>query len=300
MRRTRRLLISLVSISFAVAVGLGPPASAQDGCTLLTVEEVTTAFGLDGVTSEASGTFCSFSSDATSVFIILQPGADLAAQREQYADATDSTVAGLPALVTEEGRSVVVGLPGQVLGLTYYGDTAWTEALPILTDLLELAVPRAPAGPSAEDMARLTALLPETIGGLPTTLRSFGGDLLLGFMDQTAAPVITLNEALAAQGLTAADILLVGRETTDEDNGDSVVAILIKGADAAQLVEPLFAAFDSGDEPRVVTPIEVGGRAALRIEGGSQGPVVAAASGDVILAATVPEAELESVLSRLP
>jgi hypothetical protein len=300
MRRVRRLLVSFASVALAATVGLAPAASAQEGCTLLTVAEVEAALGITGTTGQGSGSFCTFSGTGESVYLVVQPGSDLASQRAQYTDATDTTVAGLPALITETGRSIVVELPGQIMGISHYGGKPWAEMVPILTGLLELAVPRAPAGPSPEDVARLTAMLPETIGGLPTTLQSFSGDLLLGFMPQTEAPVLALNEALAAQGKTAADILLVGRETDDSDNQDSVVAVLIKGADASRLLEPLFRAFVSSEAPATFTPVEVAGRPATRIERADQGTLVVMASGDVLLAATVPESELESVFARLP
>lgn len=304
MRRVRRLLVSLVAVALATTVGLAPSASAQgEGeCTLLTVPEVEAAFAITGVVSQGgSNAFCSFGGTA-SLLIAIQPGADLASQRSQYPDGTDATIAGLPAWVTETGRSIAVELPGQILGISYYGELPWADALPILTSLAELAVPRAPAGPSPEDIARLEALLPETINGMPTTVQSFGGDLLFGFMDQTAAPVIALTEALAAQGKTASDVLFVGRETDDDEDDHSVVAVLIKGADASQLVEPLFRAFAATSEGEATfTPIDVGGRTLTRIEGASeQETLVVATSGDVILAASVPDAELESVFAALP
>ncbi len=302
MRRSKRLVASIAVLVLTLGVGVAPPAMAQEEeCALLTVAEVESALGATGLEATGSSTFCSFSSEGLALLMVVQPGGGLDTQREQYPDGTDTTIAGAPALVSEASRTIAVELPGQVLSISHYAELPWADAAPILTGLLELAIPRVPAGPSPEDIARLEALIPATINGSPITIESYSGDLLFAFMEQTDPGVIALNEAMAAQGKVAADVLFVGGETESEDDEYSVVAVLIKGADASQLVQPLFGAFAaSGDEAATFTPIEVGGRSAVRIKGAAEETLVAATSGDVILAASVPEAELESVLAALP
>ncbi len=302
MRRSMRWLATAAVAASCLLGGATATVVAQgDECSLLTADEVKAALSMTEVQVTGGATYCMFSGD--SMFSIAsQPGADLAQQKAGYADAVDTTIAGNPAVSSEAGSAVVVGLPGQLLLANYYGSLAWDAALPAVTGLLELAIPRVPPGPDPADVARLQALIPETISGSPTKVQSFGGDLLLGFMDQTAAPVIALNEAFAAQGKSAADVLFVGGETEDTEDEYSVVAVLIKGADAGALLEPLFNAFSSSSDGQATfTPTDVAGRPAVDIKGATdQERLVAMTSGDVILAATVPDAELEAVFAKLP
>jgi hypothetical protein len=299
--RTRRLLMA--TLPLVLSLGGAPAALAQDApssdCTLLTLPEVEAALGASGLTAQGSGSFCVFSGDET-VYLVLQPGSDLAVQRDQLTDEVETEIAGHPALTTESGSGVLVELPGSLLTLNYSGSMGWDKALPALTSLAELAIPRVPAGPSAEDLARLKALLPAQINGGPVTLQTFSGDLLLGFMDAASEPVKALNDALVAQGKSAKDILLVGEETDATDDDYSVVAVWLDGGDMAPLVEPLFRAFAQDGTDIAFSPIQVGGRDAVRIDRAEQPTLVVMVSGDVALAATVPEAELESVMAPLP
>ena len=236
MGRVRRLLVSLVSVAMAASVGLAPSASAQEGCTLLTVPEVEAALGVTGVTETGASSFCTFSDGTASLYVVVQPGSDLASQR-RLVPRWHRCDRGRPVRPgpRRPAAQSCVELPGQVVGISYIGEKAWAETLPILTGLLELAVPRVPAGPSPEDVARLSGAAardhrrpahhPAGVQGRPAA-GVHGPD--------GGAGDRALNEALADQGQTAADVLLVGRETDDPDNEDSVVAVLAKGADASQ------------------------------------------------------------------
>lgn len=303
MRRATRRSAATMSLVIALTGGFTATGVAQDeGCTLVTAAEVEAAFGITGVADGGTGSFCNFSAEDLSLFILIQPTAtDLEELREQYPDATETTIAGHPALTSEAGSSVIVGLPSSVLSASYYGSLPWADAQPIITGLLEIAVPRAPAGPDPEDVARLEALIPPTIAGGPATISTFPGDLLLSFMDQADPTLAALRAALAAQGLTEADILMVGGETEADDDDYSVIAILVDGGDAAPILEPFFRVFAGANGGEAVfTPVEIAGRAGQEIEGVTDERLVVVPSGDVMLAASVPESELEAVFSRLP
>ncbi|MFN8619616.1 MAG: hypothetical protein U0869_02560 [Chloroflexota bacterium] len=296
--RTRRLLMA--TIPLVLALGGAPTAMAQDAastdCSLLTAQEVETALGASDLTVTGTGSFCVFSGDQT-LYVAIQPGVDLSGQREQLSDEVETEIGGLPALTTEASSGVVVELPGSIMAINYSGSKTWAEVLPVLKSLAELAIPRVPAGPSAEDTDRLKALLPTSINDGPVTLQTFSGDLLMGFMDPESPAVVALDEALAAQGKTAKDILLVGVQTDATDDDSSVVAIWVDGADMSTLLEPFFRAFSDTGSDIAFSPIEVAGRPAVRIDRAEQTTIVVMVSGDTALAATVPEAELESVFA---
>jgi len=297
LRLARRLLVSFLTVALTASIGLAPAARAQDTCTLLTVAEVEAAFGVTDVEVDATASLCRFSG-GTSLLVATQPGGELEDEREKDPSGVDATIGGNPALVSERARSIIAAVSGRLVGVTYTGDAPWDAAVPILTGLLELAIPRV-AGPGAEDIARLEALLPGRIGGLPLTVQSYGGAIVLGSLDRTAPAVIAFMEALAAQGKTADDVLFVTAESTRDYDDYGARVVLIEGADAAVLLEPLFQALASGGEPLSFTAGEVGGKPVTLVTT-DENVLTLHAFGDVMFGAIAPGAQLETMIANLP
>jgi hypothetical protein len=260
------------------------------------VAEVEAAFGITGVTDAGTGTYCEFNADGVSVIVLSQPGA-FEVEPGDFPDGVELTVAGYPAVSSEAEGGVLAGVDGQLLVATYTGSEPWEAVSPLLVSLMELAIPRLSSGIDPADLARVEALIPATIAGLPVTIQSAPGDVLLGQLDATSPPVVALQAALEAQGLTTTDILFVAGQT-DSPEGYGVTAVLIAGGDAAPLVEPLLTVF-SGGTATGFEPATVGDKAVTLVDLGGV-TVTAYAVDDVFLTIGAPDDEVERILADLP
>ena len=173
MLAARRLLALLAVPALAASVAMAPIASAQDAspqpyCSLLTVDEVASAFAVSDVQlAFDSGYYCNFTGDI-SLGVAPQPGITLEQMEIENPGGVALTVGGRPAWFVADAGSLWVDAGGQVLDVRSVGATVTGDALQAaLTTLAELALPRVPAGPSAEDVVRLRALIPDTIGAKP-------------------------------------------------------------------------------------------------------------------------------------
>jgi hypothetical protein len=170
-----------------------------------------------------------------------------------------------------------------------------------LTELAELVLPRLPAGPSPEDVARLKGLIPEAIGGLPVDVQAFSGELFLGFGDPDDPNVRALDDALAAQGLTGADILVVGGGVEAEEKPESDYAVLLvqfKDVDATSLLLPFVKGAIPGASTAEITTAEVGGKQVTVI---ASDPVIHAyATGDLLALVNGPDDFLAAFFASLP
>ena len=82
-----------------------------------------------------------------------------------------------------------------------------------MVTLAELALPRLPAGPSEEDVARLEAIIPDTIGDEAVYVQMLPSGRSRADMDAEDPDVKAFMDALAAQGKSTADILVAAGTT---------------------------------------------------------------------------------------
>jgi hypothetical protein len=303
MPRIGRLLALLAIPALAASVAMAPAASGQSPsapppeCALLTVDEVADALALTTVElSSGSPYYCSFTGD-TYLYVVTQPGSDLERIKTENPGGIDLTVGGRPAWFVADSGSLWVDADGQVLGLSSYGgeDTAALQAG--LVALAELALPRLPAGPSAEDVARLEGLVPDTIGDEPVTTQTFTGEMLLGFMEPDDPDVRALSDALAAQGKTPADIVIVsGNVESDSDLG--ILVGQVKGADASALLLPILLAFLQEPPSGEPTTTELGGKQVLVVP--SEPVIHAYATGDLVVYVNGPDVFMADLFASLP
>jgi hypothetical protein len=298
MHRTLRTALLAVAVALAGSATVASTASAQGECSLITTDEVIATLGVSDVTSQGSGAFCSFSG-GTTLYVAVTPGTTLDSVKADTPDGADVTVGGHAGWYsTGPGLAeLAVDVGGQLLALAWYIDDVTGAQAPLVA-LAELAVPRVPAGPDPALVERLTALIPATLGGEPLEVQSFGGDLIVGFLEETAPDVIALREALATQGKTPSDLLLVGGET-EGDTDWAFVMIHVNGGDATQLVVPLLTAFMDDSEEALQTQVQLGGKQVTRIEQ-PESVRHAYASGDTLFLVAAPDDELEGIFATLP
>ncbi|MFN8619415.1 MAG: hypothetical protein U0869_01550 [Chloroflexota bacterium] len=302
MRIRRRVAAALSMPLLAGSLAIAPAASAQgETCGLLTAAEVDTAFAAtDTVVSTPGSAFCVFSgADAPRLLLSASPGEDLTQPKADNPDGKDVTVAGDPGWFSAGGSTLAVAAPGQLLTLQAYLDPAPDPATlqSMLTGLAMLAIPRLPAGPDPAQLERIKALIPADIDGHALTTQSISGDLLVGFMDPEDPRVQALDSALAAQGLTAGDLTMVGGSTNDgSDVG--IAVILVNGADATALFQPVIGAILGDQSAAPTTQVQLGGKTVTQIAGE---PVLHAyASGDLIFVVNGSAAFLDTFFAGLP
>jgi hypothetical protein len=304
---TKRLLGLLAMPALAASVAMAPAASAQSPspqveCSLVTAEEVAGVFAVTDVYVESwSDPFdCSFGGGAELTASIVAR-TDLVSTKTEYPSGVDLTVAGLPAWFSMSDSSLWVDAGGQLLYLSAYSSTA--EAMTgdafqaAMVTLAERALPRLPAGPSEEDIARMEAIIPDTFLDEAVTVQITPFEQLMGDLDTADPDVKAFLDALAAQGKSTADILVaVGMIESDSDTGTIVAQI--KGADASRLLLPFINAGFSGASSAAVTTSEIGGKQVKVI---ATEPIWNAyATGDLAIYAIGPDEFLQEYFASLP
>lgn len=290
------LVASILATPVTTAQDPSPAATAAPVCTLLTVDEVAAAFGVTSVeVSIAESFYCSFSGDVN-LYLTVMPDSGLEQVRTENQDGAELTVGGRPAWFANGTLWVDAG--GQVVTLATFGSALEDGDIQgTLATLAEAVLARIPAGPDPADVARLRALVPETIGDEPVLVQTFTGEMLLGLTDAGEAAVAELTAALAAHGISAADILIIaGDIEADQDAG--ILVVQFKGADAASLLLPFMGAFLPDAGTAAQTAVEVGGKQVTRL---STDPVIHAyATGDLGVYANGPDDFLAAFFSSLP
>jgi hypothetical protein len=305
MRRPRRgLLASLGVLFLTVSAGLAPVASAQEEpaqtCDLLTIDEVAAKFAVTGVElTSASGSFYCYFGGSVSFYVAVQPGADLEQQRTDNPGAIDVTVGGLPALWAPDSRTLFVLVGAQLLTLGEYGTAEVSDLQSVLVALAELVIPRVPAGPSEEDVARIRALVPETIGDQTISFQSMSGEMIFGFMDAADPDVMAFQEVLAAQGKSASDVVVGIGQPADSDSGIGVLVVLIRGSDVSSLIEPFIRAFDQDDEMSELETVDLGGKQVLKASS-EDTTIYGYAMGDIAVFVNGPDDFLADYFAGLP
>jgi hypothetical protein len=296
MSRSRRGVAALVAGALLlVSVAVAPVATAQGECGLASADEVNQIFGTtDAVLSNGGPTFCGYTGSVNLTFG-ASPSGTVEQRKTEYPGGTDLTVAGMPAYLLPSKSQLEVQLPGRLFSAYAYREDATDLQAPLVA-LAELAIPRLPAGPDPADIARLEALVPDTLRGEPVTLQQFTGDLFLGFLDQTQPNVQAMLAAFAAQGKSMSDVLLVGTQTNDAN--ESVAAVLVKGADVSSLILPLIQGFDAEMATAAVTTGDINGKAVTKVA--ADPPQTILSMGDVALVVTGPDDLANEVIGALP
>jgi hypothetical protein len=310
MRRSVRRLLLLVIPALAGSIAMAPgavaqtPSPAPPTCSLLTADEVAAAFAVATVTigSWSNEFDCEFSGDV-SLDIDVRPGSDLAETKTGNPEGADLTVAGFPAWLSTDGSSTELSVDAgeQILRLDPWSvdvpEDMTAEALrAALTSLAELALPRLPAGPDPEEVARIRALVPATIAGEAVTTVVATGELLLGNRGADDAAAQTFLAALADQGLGLAD-MLVGVASV-ESGAVNVVVIEFPGADASSLLPPFLGLLAFGDETPEATTTELGGKQVTKLT--LEPPIYTYTTGDLAVIAGGPDASLAELFAALP
>lgn len=332
MRRSLRGAALLIAASAAIASGPVLPAVAQDDpaaspICVLTADEMTDVLGIPIARVAAAGLECAYSADPAVrpvqvLLAILPPDPNaveptedgLVGPRQDHADGTDATIAGLPAWVAGEGTWVDVG--DDVLAV-------WVNALfdadpPALPDtaraIAEAVVPRYVAAPRPSPTPRSAATgigprFPETLNDEPLDVDIEAGpdlfaQLRMFALGDTPQGLDELQAAIEATGVTL-DQVEGGMVTIfDFDAGVSLTAtgILIPGQDAGLLLDQGMAAFVdfSGGTPETVS---LAGRDVVHVAeppGGLDGNWWLLADGDVLWALYGDQVLAEAFLAALP
>jgi hypothetical protein len=300
MSRSRRAVAALVAVPLLLAsLSAAPAAIAQGECSLLSAEEANTNLGTtDLVLSQGSSGSCTFTG-AVYLNVGITIGQTFEQIKNENPGGEDLTVAGFPAYLRADSSQLAVDLGDRLASVFAYGSGV-TVPRDGMIAIAELVVPRLPAGPDPAEVARLEALIPDTIAGQPVTTQTLPGDMLFGFADQASPAMVALNEELAAQGKSAADVLFVIGQTDDPDDDYGAFGILIRGADASRLIEPLFRGLSTSEEEPTFTPGQIAGRNVITIEGTTEGKVTALAIGDAIAAFYAPDEEIEAIVGTMP
>jgi hypothetical protein len=202
-RATRALSAGTILLT---ALALAPAAAAQgEGseptCALVSAEEVSAITGTQlPLNDNSSGYYCSLGGESE-LTISLLPETELEPTKADFSGGgEDLTVAGLPAWWQDSSGNFLVAANGSVLFLNGW-HIAETDADKVarLTAIAELIVPRIPPAASPEVAARLTGLVPTTIGSEALDVSVIPGWYLLGTPDAGRPELQAIHDLLAAQ-----------------------------------------------------------------------------------------------------
>lgn len=298
----RRLSSLLLGVALATTAFAGP-VGAQDEtsepteslapaeCSLLTVDEVSTALGEAFTLVDGDGSSCQFDGDYPSgrfisLFLSVAQGTT---RQEIVSFLCSSTESPAPDASTEPcGADVPVGsstgayIPegfgtmlyvdtgtGDLLNLQLVGDPVeGVVKLDALTSLGALALPRLASLPQPEETAEvpdqtflpdadLEALFPTEIGGTQLTIESRRGSD--AFQDSDIPQEIL--DALATQGKTLDDMSVASGYAFNADGTFVLItAIRVMGGDAAAFADTFVSVFNDGAAPAEQTQTQLSGK----------------------------------------
>jgi hypothetical protein len=300
-RISRITLGSSAGLTVVAALALAPVAAAQGeppapNCALVSVDEVNTVLGAQLTFNDnSSGYYCSIGAEAH-LTISLLPETELEQMKADLSGGgEDVTVAGHPAWYQDSSGNFLVATNGSVLFFNGWSIAETSaEKLALMTALAELIVPRVPAGADPDVAARLTALLPATIGTEAVDVSIIPGWYLLGTDVAIRPEAQTVIDLLGTQGKATADLVVVAGVA---DSGSSAIVATVPGLEASTLLGPLFSAIVPTASTAPVSTVELGGKQVTRFE---LEPVIHAyASGDVAAYANGPDDFLASFFASL-
>ena len=311
-RPHRASLAGTFILALLSALTVGPAAHAQgDHCAVLTVDEVSAAYG-QRVLAEPTFDGCSwFSEDASGAFVFVSTYWDPLplAERQSSATGTTLTIGGRDAFYAEEYFTLYIQLDQGLLALS--GRAPEGESLPALQQLGELVVQRAAQIPAPATMApipsfepfpsfeadpELEALFPDSIAGEPLDVQSMTGDQLFVQSDDQEV-VQQLEELLAAQGLALSDVS-IGFGSAASLQG-SITAARFPGADATAFVDVIIRSIGGGETVEQ-SSMQVAGKDVIQVTPAGGSTQYLYTQGDVIWAVAAEEPALTTIFEALP
>jgi hypothetical protein len=269
-----------LALSFGVLAA--PVAHAQSPapsqfCTVLTPEEVSTALGVEVTIGDSTEIDCTYQSDfATGTFASLnaryEDSFDIDIMKTVFTDATETTVAGLPALQTADASLLYTGLPaGGSFTLQLVGSAADGVDVPAaMVGLAESAIPRLsnialptlepmPSIPTFHQDPELEAQFPATVGGQPIDVQSVAGEMVVSILGSDPEDLQQLNDFLASIGKSTNDVS-VGFAFWPGPPAGSITAVRIRGTDMASVAPQIIPLFMSNMTSPQQTPVQVAGK----------------------------------------
>jgi hypothetical protein len=289
-------LVLVASLALAPVVAAQGEAPEPD-CALVSIEEVNAVLGAQLTFNDnSSGYYCSIGADAH-LTISLLPETELGQLKEDLSGGgEDLTVGDYPAWWQDSSGNFLVAANGSVLFFNGWSIAETSaEKVAFLTSLAKLIAPRVPPGADPDVAARLTALIPATIGTEAVDVSVIPGWFLVGAGDPIRPEAQTVFDVLAAQALSSADLVFAGGTA---DSGSSAIVATVPGADASTLLIPLFSAIVPAAGTAPVSTVEIGGKSVTRI--GIEPVIHAYASGDTMAYANGPDDFLASFFASLP
>jgi hypothetical protein len=313
-QRRRAIWAIVATLAMSMALVAAPAARAQEEtsdafCALLTVDEVSEALG-DQVVAESSFESCNwYSDDAEGSFVFLSAYWDSLpfAERTADDDGVALTVGGRAAWYVDELQVLYIQFDQGVLALQLSASAEGSDLRSTLVSLGEIAVSRAgslppPATPepppSFASDPDLEALFPDAVGGQSLSIQSMTGADIIGSGDPDDPSRQRLEQALALQGKTLADVSVA--YAFSADGAASILAFRIRGGDAAALA-PILVPIIAQDQEFQQAASEVAGKAVIVFtsEDGSDTAYVYT-SGEVVWIVTATEPALTEIFTALP
>ncbi len=244
----------------------------------------------------SGGYYCSLGGDSA-LTISLLPETELEPMKADFSGGgEDLTVAGHPAWWQDSSGNFLVAANGSVLFLNgwYIAETS-AEKVALLTSLAELIVPRVPPAADPDVAARLTSLIPATIGTEAVDVSVIPGWYLVGVGDGSRPETQALHDLLAAQGMSSADLVFAAGTVS---SGSGAFVATVPGMDASTLLTPLLSALVPAAATAPVSTVELGGKQVTRFE--VEPTIHAYASGDIAAYANGPDDFLAAFFASLP
>jgi hypothetical protein len=289
-------------IALVAAATLAPVVAAQDeppepSCALVSADEVSAVVGAQYTLNDNSGAYYCSLGGPSDLTISLLPETELEPMKADFSGGgEDLSVAGQPAWYQDSSGNFLVAANGSVLFLNGWSiaeTSAETRAL--LTAIAELIAPRVPPPADPDVAARLTSLIPPSIGTEALEVSVIPGWFLIGPGNGSRPEVQTVLDLLAAEGMDPTDVVFaVGAA----DSGNSAIVASVPGLDASTLLTPLLSAIVPAAGTALVSTVELGGKQVTRIE--IEPNVNGYASGDIVAYANGPDDFLASFFGSLP
>jgi hypothetical protein len=311
MKRIWIRMLAVVGVA-ALALATGAPAAiAQEGdetgqalCEALSSEDLSELLG-GRYQAEPGFEYCSWNlASPYNISVGWQTGT-LEDSKQYWTPGKDVTVGGRPGWLAADLGALLIGFDNGVIVLTTYIDPTMTEDVEgTFLELGERLVPRAAsldvppptpepfeAAPESHVDPDLEALLPSTVGDQLMIVQSMSGELLMLGGEEAMQP---LTDALAAQGLTIADVSLGSANTADF--ATRIQALRVKGGDA-QALEPFMVQLVA--QGAAQSRDEIAGKPVTVIAspGGSQ---YVYTSGEILWLVQAVEPALSEIIAALP
>jgi hypothetical protein len=280
---------------------VAPAAVAQDAagptCALVSAAEVSSIVGAQlALNPNSSAYYCSLG-EGSALTISLLPETELEPMKADFSGGgEDLTVAGNSAWWQESSGNFLVAANGSVLFLNGWSIAETAEdKLTALTALAELIVPRVPPPAYPITVARLTGLIPSTIGGEALEISVVPGWYLLGQGEAVRPEAQAVLDLLAQQGRSSDELVVVAGTTS---SGAGALVAAVPDVDASTLVGPLLGVLLPGVAAAPTSSVELGGKQVTRVE--SEPVIHTYASGDVVALANGTDDFLASFFDPLP